>query len=114
MSEGRHDCADRDFSDRNVRSYPCSVDGKYHENGKWWCHHHAPSMVAKRQAESSRRWGEKLEGERKIRQHGENKIWNEAIEAAAELMEKVNSQMNGEQIRRCFARAAAIRKLKKP
>ena len=40
--------------------------------------------------------------------------WNEAIEAAAELMAEVNSQMNAEQARQGLARAAAIRKLKKP
>ena len=35
----------------NRRAWPCARKGKNQEGGKWWCYHHAPSLVAKRREE---------------------------------------------------------------
>jgi len=48
----KHLCAGHVYGDRI--DYPCSRNGSLHENGKWWCHQHAPSTIkAKRDAQDA-------------------------------------------------------------
>ena len=79
MSGERHDCAGRD-----VRGYPCSLGGKFHEEGRWRCHHHAPSKIAERRAKADKRYADKWKAIEANQQRAENKIWNDTLEAAAE------------------------------
>ena len=39
----KHNCAGKTNRDGGFYSYPCAVNARFLEDGKWWCHHHAPS-----------------------------------------------------------------------
>ena len=114
MSGERHDCAGRD-----VRGYPCSLGGKFHEEGRWRCHHHAPSKIAERRAKADKRYADKWKAIEANEQRAENKIRNEALEAAAKRIEHyrdvvIRSAGKGTESGAYNVAATVVRDLRKP
>ncbi len=110
-------------------TFPCSRQGRFQEGGKSWCSQHAPSKVAERHAKANKKYDEKWKAIDAAKLQAENKIWNSAIEAAAEVLDGLAEDLftRAEQIEISSVRnamkdqmvayklgAAAIRKLKKP
>ena len=57
----KHRCEEKVYNASVFRSLQCSRNGKYQENGKWYCKQHLPSEVKKRRAaEKTRRDEERL------------------------------------------------------
>ena len=50
MAAGTHRCAGETTGGR-ISYYKCQKSGTIEEQGKWWCYHHAPSLVAERHEE---------------------------------------------------------------
>jgi hypothetical protein len=44
----KHQCAGKTSGGGGFYRYACAVNAKYFEEGKWWCHHHAPSKELER------------------------------------------------------------------
>ncbi len=110
-------------------TFPCSRQGRFQEGGKSWCPQHAPSKVAERHAKANKKYDEKWKAIDAAKLQAENKIWNAAIEAAAEVLDGLAEDLftRAEQIEISSVRnamkdqmvayklgAAGIRKLKKP
>jgi len=126
MSGERQDCAATVFAGR-AGSFPCYRKGPFKEGGKFWCFQHAPSKVAERCAQAAKKYDDEWKARDAAELQAENKIWNEAIEAAAELMEShvLRSSHDGHSLTPIYGglkgggnlegrvRAAAIRKLRK-
>lgn len=55
MATAKHDCSERVY-DGSFGSYPCSINAKYEEGGKWWCKRHAPSERNKKRQEREAVW----------------------------------------------------------
>jgi len=83
MTRGQHTCEHTVFATWQER--PCGLTAKYHEDGQWWCGHHAPSKVAAKQAARD----DKLQAEsrRRLAQTGINRLKDRVFEAALRLPE---------------------------
>ena len=77
-------------------TFPCSRQGRFQEGGKSWCSQHAPSKVAERHAKANKKYDEKWKAIDAAKLQAENKIWNSAIEAAAELADNEEEPALGE------------------
>ncbi len=64
----KHRCAGKARSDGGFFAPPCSLRGSIEEAGKWWCHHHAPSIKAARDKETRARADTKYDKELRQRQ----------------------------------------------
>ena len=84
MSGVKQDCAGR-VSDGRAGLFPCQTRGTLEEGGKFWCHGHAPSKIAERRDKADKKWAEKWAVIDAAELQAKNKIWNDAIEAAAEI-----------------------------
>jgi hypothetical protein len=57
----KHECSAKVTDSGGWYKYPCSVNGKYFEDGLWWCHHHAPSKEAERKEKVSAKYAAQRE-----------------------------------------------------
>lgn len=64
MTTEKHRCAGK-VSD-NRRSYPCASNGRYEEEGRWWCGVHAPSKVSERYEKKRAKWADKRSDAKEI------------------------------------------------
>ena len=64
----KHRCSESVMDGYRLR--PCSRNGKYCQDGKWWCRAHLPSVIDERAAESQRKW----EADMAKRQHDHDSI----------------------------------------
>lgn len=105
------DCAGLVYAGR-AGTFPCSRQGRFQEGGKSWCSQHAPSKVAERRAKADKKYDEKWKAIDFAKLQARNKIWNDAIEAAAEEVENYSTNLGWPKHSKGFV--AAIRKLRKP
>lgn len=54
-----HSCAAEVHDGFGVSFHGCSKRGRYHEDGKWWCGTHRPSVEAARQAKRNAAYQER-------------------------------------------------------
>lgn len=62
MKVERHKCEEKVYSrTRSFYGVGCTVNAKYFENEKWYCHHHAPSQKKVRMDAQRAEWNREQE-----------------------------------------------------
>lgn len=81
-----HSCAGHVF-DGTFRGHGCTLNGKYFENGKWYCGIHAPSKTrAKRdKKDEMRKREQEWRAKRRMKNDLEREIKDEIIEVVKQL-----------------------------
>ena len=70
MSE-KHQCAKRVYGGaRPFGGSLCEINATYHENGEWWCRHHAPKITAKKRCDWEKKRDAEREHDRRLRDAG--------------------------------------------
>ena len=60
MKQEKHRCEGSVPDSSGWGYYQCSLNGKYFEDGKYYCEKHAPSKIEEKEQKKSERWARKV------------------------------------------------------